>query len=113
MPPGDGRLKVATDALRHDAKEWDRWSDELEKAAQTARDLTLTADDLCLLSAAVGLPGLYAQLQVRAEELAREGAARFAQVATALRHAANHYDHADGNAADRLTVTAVDRLHHR
>ncbi|WP_377576772.1 hypothetical protein [Micromonospora sonneratiae] len=96
-------MTVATEALRKDAQEWMRWSGTLFTASQTASSLTLSAEDMCGLSAAIGLPDLYAEIQQRAAQLTMEGARTFVDVADALNLAARHYDQADERATGRLT----------
>ncbi|MGW0435079.1 hypothetical protein ACWDV4_21380 [Micromonospora sp. NPDC003197] len=107
MPPPDGltedQLKVATDALRKDAKEWIRWSHTLYTASQTAASLTLRDGEMCVLSEMIGLPDLYAAVQQQAAELALAGARSFVDVSDALLLAARYYDESDQNASQRLT----------
>jgi hypothetical protein len=102
VPPPD-EVKVAAEALRKDAGEWDRWSRDLDQAAVVAGGLPLTTREMSLLSDLVGLPALYTEIQHLAERRAHAGASAFQAVANALRSAANHYDQADANAVSRLT----------
>ncbi|MCW6010290.1 hypothetical protein K1W54_37940 [Micromonospora sp. CPCC 205371] len=102
MAPGGDAVAVAVEALRRDAREWRRWADELDAAARVADDLDLTANEMCGLSEAVGLPVLYRAVQQRAVELAVTGAREFAAVADALTSAADGYEADERAAVHRL-----------
>jgi hypothetical protein len=96
------KVEVAVEALITDAGRWEGWAAELDAAAGVAAGLTLTANDLCVLSESLGLPALYSGLQQAAQDRARAGAQAFYDVAHALRQAANYYDTSDANAVQRL-----------
>ncbi|BCB89061.1 hypothetical protein [Phytohabitans suffuscus] len=102
MPPTDEEIRVAIAALRSDAHEWREWARALARASTVVEELGLSVNDMCALSAAVGLPETYAALRDRAGTLAGQGVVRFTEVAGALSAAADGYERDERAAVHRL-----------
>jgi hypothetical protein len=102
VPPTDEEIRVAIAALRSDAAEWREWAGALTRASTVADQLALSANDMCALSAVVGLPETYAALRHHAGTLAAQGALRFTEVADALVAAADGYERDERDAVHRL-----------
>lgn len=102
MPPTDEEIRVAIAALRSDADEWREWAHALARASTVVDELDLSVNDMCALSAVVGLPATYATIRHRARALAVQGAVRFTEVADALAAAAAGYEQDERHAVHRL-----------
>ena len=101
-PPSADEIRVALDALRADAREWLDWAGALAHASTVVGRLDLTANEMCALSAIVGLPETYAAFQQRVAALATQGAAGFTAMADALTAAADGYERDERNAVHRM-----------
>lgn len=102
MPPTEEEIRVAIAALRSDAREWHDWAGALGRASTVVDQLDLSVNDMCAMSAVVGLPETYSAIRHRARALAEQGMVRFTEVAGALAAAADGYERDERAAVHRL-----------
>jgi uncharacterized protein YukE len=89
VPPSKEDIRVATEALRTEARTWDHQSDQLHAIARQADGLRLSRLEAGLFQVIVST---YDTLAEEITTRCRQGNQRMAELASALRHVADTYD---------------------
>src|SRR4051794_37443657 len=95
-------VRVAIDALRHDAGVWDQVATVTSQAGQEAAGLTLGESQLSWASASTGMLDTYAEIQNKVVMLLGEATGLYGDLSIALDKVAAAYELSDENAAVKL-----------
>ncbi len=97
-----GKVKVACDALRSDARKWATASDEMMAAATSARNLVLDRDQFGYAAEIRGLVAAYTTLQQRIAHLLTGADSEFDKLSGALKASADTYEYEDTKGAHKM-----------
>jgi methylmalonyl-CoA mutase cobalamin-binding subunit len=95
-------MKAAVAALRSDADIWDRAAEDLDAPMRAIGLLGLTGHDVSMYGVDKGIDATYAGAQTALEDMLRQAAQNFYNLAGALRHAANMYDQTEADHQQRI-----------
>lgn len=99
-------IDVALEAMRTDARLWDRAADDAQSPRSALNGATLTPEDVSMWAADAGLLQTYDQAIMRVQALLQQGADNFHAIAQALRASADTYQREDE--AGRHTFDSTD-----
>ncbi|KAA9163985.1 hypothetical protein FPZ12_008125 [Amycolatopsis acidicola] len=99
-------IKAAVSALRSDADTWDGAGKDLEAPEQAIGSLGLTPYDVSIYGVDKGIDKTYASAQSALENMMRQAAQNFHDLAGALRHAADLYDQTEADHLQRIQRAA-------
>ncbi|WP_433471449.1 type VII secretion target [Saccharomonospora azurea] len=99
-------IKAAVAALRSDAEIWDGAAQDLEAPTQAIGSLGLTGHDVSMYGVDGGIDTTYSGAQSALEEMLRQAAQNFRDLAGALRHAADMYDQTEADAQQGIQRAA-------
>ncbi|BCJ41088.1 hypothetical protein GCM10010168_46140 [Actinoplanes ianthinogenes] len=95
-------LRVALDALRHDADTWERVSHVTKLAADEASGLGLTAHEVSEMVARTPFLATYQEIQEKTARLLAQAGEKTLDLCVTLHRVADLYERNDEDAAEQL-----------
>jgi hypothetical protein len=99
-------MKMAVAALRSDADIWDGAAKDLDAPMRAIGSLGLTGRDVSMYGVDKGIDTTYATAQSALEDMLKQAAQNFYNLAGALRHAADMYDQTEADHQQRIQRAA-------
>lgn len=99
-------IKTAVAALRSDAEIWDGAAKDLDTPLQAIGWLGLGPSDVSMYGVDKGIDTTYAGAQSALQNMMRQAAQNFHDLAGALRHAADLYDQTEADHQQRIRRAA-------
>jgi hypothetical protein len=99
-------IKTAVAALRSDADIWDGAAKDSDAPMQAIGSLGLTGQDVSMYGVDKGIDRTYAGAQSALQNMLRQAAKNFHDLADALRHAADMYDQTEADHQQRIQRAA-------
>ncbi|SFB55721.1 Excreted virulence factor EspC, type VII ESX diderm [Amycolatopsis marina] len=95
-------MKTAISALRSDAEIWDGAATDLDAPMSAIGSLGLTGHDVSMYGVDKGIDTTYTGAQTALEDMLRQAAENFSDLAGALRQAADMYDQTEADHQQRI-----------
>lgn len=99
-------IQTALGALRSDAGIWDNAAQDVDAPRQAIGSLGLTGRDVSLYGMDKGIDKTYASAQSALQNMLRQAAENFRDLAGSLQHAADMYDQTEADHQQRINRAA-------